>query len=364
MIKAIKYTLALCWPLLGALALTGVGLALLGEPVGEVARLLVEGSWGTANTRCAVLVKTMTLILTGMAVVLPYRAGLFNIGGEGQLFVGGLAAALVGTAGFLPGVPGLHPGACVAAGAVAGAGWALGPALLRTGRGVHEILTTIIFNFLALYIVNHLVQGPFSGGPGLSQTAHVLPSAELPILWQVRAQKLSLGLPLAGLLAVLGTLYLHRMRWGRLSILVGRNPTACRYSGVLVGRQRLVALLLGGAVAGFGGALEVCGLHGTLQARFVPGVGFDGIAVAFLARAEPLACIPAALAIATLRTAGQSLQLELDISKDVVSILEAVTIAAVSIQVAWSKRSWTRNIPASSTANESTGGEKAAGANS
>ena len=129
-------------------------------------------------------------------------------------------------------------------------------------------------------------------------------------------------------------------------------------------RQRLVALLLGGAVAGLGGALEVCGIHGTLQARFVPGVGFDGIAVAFLARAEPLACIPAALAIASLRTAGQSLQLELDISKDIVSILEAVTIAAVAIQVVWSKRSWTKNIPASGMAEEDATEEKGAGATS
>ena len=328
------------WPLLAALLLTCLLLLLLGEPVGAFVRLLFEGSWGSPRDRCTVLTKTMPLILTGLAVAIPYRAGLFNIGGEGQMFAGGLAAAYAGSsvsaALGLPSIAAIP--FCLLSGILAGAAWAFFPAILRTYRGVHEVLTTIIFNFLAFYIVNYIIQGPLSAGEGLAQTSHLDERAMLPVLWRVRIQALSSGILISALVAAAASGYLHRIRWGRISTLVGRNPAACRYAGVNTGRHWLTALLLGGAIAGLGGALDVCGVHGYLQARFAPGYGFDGIAVAFLARAEPWACIPSALAIASLRTAGQTLQLELDISKDIVLILEAILVAGVAIQIAWSRR--------------------------
>ncbi len=328
------------WPLLAALGLTGCLLALLGEPVFEAGRLLLQGSWGTSRDRCVVFAKSIPLILTGLAVAIPYRTGLFNIGGEGQMFVGSLCAAFAGAAmqGQLAPLGPLHAFFAIMAGCVGGALWAFIPAVLKTRRNVHEVLTTIIFNFLAFYIVNTLIQGPLSAGEGLSQTAPVAESARLPVLWQVRAQILSSGLLLSLFMAIAGSVYLHRFRWGRVSGLVGKNATACRYAGVRINRHYFVAMLLGGTAAGLGGALEVCGSNGLLQARFTPGYGFDGIAVAFLARAEPWACIPAALAIATLRTGGQLLQLELDLSKDIVSILEAFMITAVAIQLSFKNR--------------------------
>ena len=336
------------WPLLAAILLTGMLLLILGEPVGDFMRLLVAGSWGSPRDRCTVLGKMMPLILTGLAVAIPFRAGLFNIGGEGQMFVGSLAAAFVGThvsTGMgMSAIPTI--GACLIGGVIAGASWAFIPAILRTRRGVHEVVTTIIFNFLAFYTVNYIVQGPLSSGAGAAQTSTLGEGAMLPVLWRVRVQTLSSGILISALVACVASIYLGRIRWGRISTLVGRNPVACRYAGVRVERQWLVALVLGGGIAGLSGAMEVCGTHGYLQTRFAPGYGFDGIAVAFLARAEPWACIPAALAIASLRTAGQTLQLELGISKEIVLILEAILVAGVAVQIAWSRTRAKAGVPA------------------
>ena len=294
------------------------------------------------------LQKTAPLVLTGLAVVLPLRVGLFNIGGQGQLIFGAMFGAWVAYAaggfGFLGAVLGMVVG--IIAGAFVG--WIAG--VLKARRGVHEVITTIMLNYIAAGVTWWLVTGPMqaegSKTSGIPQTELIPQSAQVGAV-----AKIPIGFVIAVALAVLCWWMLSRSTLGFKFNTVGANKHAARYAGVNISRIVTLSMVLGGGLAGLAGALEA---EGTLF-RFEPAVGgtlgFDGITIALLARANPLATIPAAFLVGVLRTGAAGLQFETGIAPEVVDVLLAMILLFVSIPVLgkWIFRSRADKVNAAST---------------
>lgn len=313
-----------------ALALVSLFLWSTGYSPTAVFRVLVSSTWASPSGLMQIAAKTALLILTGLAVALPYRAGLFNIGGEGQFLWGGLAAAAVGACS-LGALGPLHLILCLLSGILCGAVWGWIAAALKNLRGAHEVISTIMLNFIAFQIINELTLGALNAGGGSSRTAFVSPSATMPVLMSQGAGDTSWGIALSAAIAA-GFSWLLYQTWFGFSLrAVGSNPSACAYSGIAVNRIRSGAMLIGGGCAGLGGALQVTGVDHTFYARFAGSYGFDGIAVAFLALCEPWATIPAALVIATLRAADRSLQLDVALPREIVLMLEGILIVCIAI---------------------------------
>lgn len=292
--------------------------------------VLYQGSIGSASGFLLVLSKMSLLILAGLAVVIPYRTGMFNIGGEGQMITGGLAAAVIG-AWPLQSLGPLHMIFCLLCGTLVGALWGGLAAWLKNARGIHEVIGTIMLNFIALQIVNELALGPFNAGPGTSRTALMLKSSFMPEMLRLGNSNVTWGIVISILLAI-GLHWILYCSWpGFHWRAVGSNPEAAAYSGISVRRARLTAFLIGGGCAGLAGAMQSAGIDHTFYMRFVGGAGFDGIAVAFLALNEPWTVIPSSLAIAVLRAADRALQLDAALPKEFVFMLEGILIVCIAI---------------------------------
>ena len=301
---------------------------------------------GSSSGLTRTLTKTTPLILTGLAVVLPLRVGLFNIGGQGQLLIGAIAAAWVGylTAGLgLLAVP-LAALSGVLFGAVVG----VIAAVLKTSRGVHEVITTIMLNNIAAGIVWWLVTGPFKGksASGIPQTPPIGEGAYLGVVGGV-----PLGFPVAAALAILCAWLLRRTTLGFRFETVGKNRSAAGYAGISIGWVVFLVMAFAGGLAGLAGALEVQGVMHRFEPAIGGTLGFDGITIALLARSNPLWTIPAGFLIGILRTGAAGLQFATGIAPEVVDLLLAITLLLVSIPVlgTWIFRSRAQKVQVAST---------------
>jgi len=294
--------------LLTALAASALMFAAIGIPPWTALATMAEGAFGSRDGIGYTLFYTTDLILAGLAVAVPFRVGLFNIGGEGQAALGGLAVGLLCLA--IGGWPWwmVLPTACAAA-MLFGAGWALLPALMQIRRGSHIVITTIMFNFLAgalmTWLLVDVIRAPADPSP---ETIAFGPGATLPVL--IEGTPLNLCLFLALLLAGLAWIGLYRTVWGYALRVVGESPEAARYAAIPIGRVTLAAMMLGGACAGLIGVNELLGSQHRLELGFTAGVGFLGIAVALMGRAHPLGIIPAALLFGALYQGGAELALD------------------------------------------------------
>lgn len=322
--------LPLLYALLTSFVILSVGLLFCGYSPITFAKVIIQSTWLSPRDILAVLNKASLFILTGLAVAIPYRAGLFNIGGEGQMYIGALTAAVVGALPFAF-LGKFHLIVCVIAAILASCLWAWIAAWLRTARGVHEVISTILLNFTAFYLVNELTFQWLLAEPGSSRTVFVLSSAELPALAEFRAASLTSGIFCSVIIALLLSVLLYFTWHGFAIRAVGENPEASEYSGIRISRTQQLAMVTGGACAGLAGAIETLGINKTFYARFDGGTGFDGIAVAFLALCEPWAVIPSALFLATIRSADRALQLEMNIPKEIVFVVEAVFVICIAI---------------------------------
>ncbi len=291
---------------------------------------LLEGTWGNYYGIGQVLFKATPLILTGLAVALPFRAGLFNIGAEGQLVLGALAAGVLGAA-----LPAATPWpiavACViAASFAAGAAWGAVPGLLKARFGAHEVITTIMLNFVALGLANYLVVAHLR----VPQTLHTSPIVEAARLsrlgsafapWQGSAVSTALFGALLAALAV-GWL-LFRTGTGHAIRAAGLNPRAARTAGISLLGVVTLSMALGGGCAGLVGMNFVQGYKHYYEDGFSGGLGFMGIAVALLGRNHPVGVVLAALLFGTLSQGG--LAINALVPKEIVEILQAVIILAV-----------------------------------
>jgi general nucleoside transport system permease protein len=327
------YLLRSVWAVLAALLVGSILIRLGGsDPLRSYAALF-RGAFleyhGVANT----LVRMSPLILAALAVALPLRAGLFNIGGEGQIYVGALAATV--TALHLPAMPGAtHILVCSLAGAAGGGLWAVVAALLKAYRGINEIIVTLLMNYVAINFVSYVVSGPmmeegapYPYSPEIPDTLflpHVLPETDA-----------HLGVVIGGLLAVVLWAIFRGTHLGFSLAVVGTNVHAARYAGMSVRRHILLSLLVAGALAGLAGTYEVLGLKYRLFHMFSPGYGYDGIVVTFLAGGNPLAVIVAATFLAGLRSGAGMMQRAVGVETTVVEALEGLVIIFVAVSLAF-----------------------------
>ena len=291
---------------------------------------LWEGSLGRLASISETLVWSTPYILAGLAVGLAFRGGLFNIGAEGQLSVGALTAAWVGFA--VSGVPWpLHLLLAISAGAAAGAAWAGLAGWLKARTGAHEVITTIMLNYIALlgtgYLLSGLLKDP-SPFVVVAQTPKVLESARIPALFS--DLRVHWGLVLALALAVACWWLLFRSTIGFAIRTVGLNTSAARYAGISIAGTVVLTMGLSGALAGLAGAIEVLGVNYYHTPGFSVGYGFDSIAVALLGKSHPLGVIPAALLFGALRAGATRMQFVSQIPIDVISIVQGIILLLVA----------------------------------
>jgi ABC-type uncharacterized transport system permease subunit len=321
---------------LGAALLLSAGLvAFMGESPLAALRLLVAGAFGTGDAVGYTLYYATNFIFTGLAVAVAYHAGLFNIGAEGQAYVGGLGVGLVCLAG------GAWPAwvvlpLAVAAGAVFGAAWAFIPAWLQARRGSHVVITTIMFNFIASALMTYLLvnvlikpgqQSPESREFGANAVLPAMHELLAKVGLTVAASPLNLAFVLAlgagGLVWVL----LWRTRWGYRLRVAGASPAAAVYAGINPGRVTIGAMLLSGALAGGLGLNELMGAQHRILLEFPGGAGFVGIAVALMGRNHPVGICAAAVLFGALYQGGSQLSFDLPrINRDFVIVIQGLVI--------------------------------------
>lgn len=333
-------------PVISAILAIAVGSVIIwasGYDPGAAFAALFKGSFGSPKAFGDTLLKSTPLILTGLAVAYGFRAGLFNIGAEGQLFMGGLAAAVVGL--MLGGVSGwVSVPVILLAAILAGAAWAFIPALLKARIGAHEVITTMMFTYIGRYIVSYLVNGPMKEPGPIPQTHAIAPSAQLPRIATLFSEatreafpflnlgRAHTGFAVAIIAAVIIWLILKYTTLGYENRAVGFNRWASEAAGISVQWTTIKALCISGSLAGLAGAAEVLGVHHRLFDQFSSGFGFTGIAVALLAKNHPLGVIPAALLFGALSAGATTMQFEAKVPQDIISIIQALVIFFVAAE--------------------------------
>ncbi|MGC8777468.1 MAG: ABC transporter permease [Candidatus Caldatribacteriaceae bacterium] len=298
-----------------------------GYPPGQAFLALFRGAFGNRNAFGQTLTQATPILFTSLSFLLAFRAGIFNIGIEGQLLMGAFVAAILGNSiPFLP-MP-LHLPLALLGGGLGGALWALFPALLKTYLGAHEVITTMMMSYIALYLTSYFVNYPFKAPGWVAQTKPVAPSALLPRI--LPPTQLSFAFILALFFAVLTFYFLFRTYLGFQIRAVGLNPEVAENRGIRVAPCQVLAFLLSGFVAGIGGAGEVLGVHGKFVDGFSPGYGWDGIAVSLVGRLHPLGCIFASLLFGMLRAGGMTMARVTRVPLDLSLIIQALVIILIS----------------------------------
>jgi general nucleoside transport system permease protein len=327
-------------PILAVALGLALGLAVTrfaGESPWHILQILWKSAFGSGYDFGMTLFYTTPLIFTGLAVAVPFQAGLFNIGAEGQLTLGALAAAVVGA--LCPALPwSVAPVLATAAAILAGTVWGAIPGWLRARRGSHEVINTIMLNFiaagLASYVTLYLLKNPDSQNP---ETRPVGAGYLIHQFGIFGGAPVSLALPLAVMAAVLVWILLWRTVLGYEMRAVGQSEPAARGAGINSGRIRIIAMAVAGGLAGLVGVGEVLGNAGKFRLGFSPEYGFIGIAVALLGRNQPVGVVAAALLFGALHKGAADLDLETEhVTRELSLVLQALIILSVSAKGLWS----------------------------
>jgi ABC-type uncharacterized transport system permease subunit len=274
------------------------------------------------------LVIATPYIFAGLAVAVGFQGGLFNIGAEGQLFVGGLASAYVGySIAGLPWV--IHLPLSLLVGILAGAIWGAIPGLLKARTGAHEVINTIMMNYIAFRLTDHLLQGPMARPDGLPITPEVKPSAYLPALLP-RPVRLHVGFFLALAVAALIYWFLWKTTRGFEIRMVGASSRAARYAGVRITWITVLTMAISGALAGLAGVNQVLGLDHRMVRAFSSGYGFDSIALALLGNSHPVGVVLASLLFGFLRGGAARMQSVAAVPVEIIRIVQGMVIVFIA----------------------------------
>jgi len=340
-----KYRLLeLAAPILGFLASVVVLLiiaALVGESPGKAVAAILRFTVGTGARLATVFSVAIPLFLAGLAISVAFRAGVFNIGAEGQYFVGGLVGALAGI--YLPLPKVIHLPVVVLAAMAGGALWAAIPAILKVTKGVHEVISTIMFNNIAFALVNFLVNGPLSGRGEQSlepQTHKILPSALFGKL-NSAFRAIGLNIPdhvyldysliVAIIMGILVWFLLFRLRFGFEIRAIGVSLDVAKYSGMRVKQVQIGVFLISGALAGLIGLQEIFAIRGHYTFEIASGLGFDGIAIALIGRNSPVGVVFSAILFAFLKQAGYGLQLYTSVPNAIIYVITGLMILFIVV---------------------------------
>lgn len=309
-----------------ALIFSGVLLWIFGANPFETYAAMATGAFGQRYHISETLLRAIPLMLTGLAVGIAFRMLFWNIGAEGQFVWGVIAATWVAL--FLPDLIGGMPQwaflpAMIAAAFVAGAIWGLIPAILKTALGVNEIITTLMFNYVALLWMQYLYTGSWKDpeGFGFPGSAQFPDHAWLPRL-PIDLGRVHYGLVMAVLAAFLLWLVLDRTKWGLEIKVIGKNPQAARYAGMNIARNVLLVMCVSGGIAGLAGFSQVAGVAHRLQNGIAVGDGFTAIIVAWLAKLNPWAILLVSIVLAGLSTGGDQLQITMGLPAAVAGVLQ------------------------------------------
>jgi general nucleoside transport system permease protein len=323
----------------GALGTIGVAYgAMITGAFGDPGAIIVAiGSGDAKEIATAVrpitetLVSATPLIFTGLAVAISFRSGVFNIGVEGQFIMGAFGATVVALVLQDQPAP-LILVASIIAGVLTGGFWGFIPGFLKARTGAHEVITTIMLNYIALQVVLFGLRSEFLRQEGSSQPISKVLSkfVDIPNIFDLPAIRLHYGFLLALLMAVLVSWFLFKTTKGFELRAAGFNLTAARYAGMSAGGSIILAMVLSGALAGLGGSVEVIGTVGQMSNDLSPGYGFTAIALALLAGNRPLGIVAAALLFGALRTGGGLMQIKTGIPVDLLGFIQALVIIFVA----------------------------------
>lgn len=313
-----------------ALALAAVPLAFAGANISTAYIEMFRGVFGSLFAFSEMLTRATPLIFTGLAAALAFRAKLWNIGAEGQLYLGAMAAVAIG-AGIID-APGfiLLP-IIIILGCAAGAAGMAVPAYLKTRFGADEVVTTLLLNFVIIIFLQMMLEGPLQDPMGLGwpQSAPILDQGMLPQL--IDRMRLHSGLIIALVAAVVVQFLLARSVWGFRLRAVGENAAAAQHAGIHVNRTLLTVAIVSGGLAGMAGVSEVAGLKGYLTADLSPGFGYTGIVVAMLAGLSPIGVVISALFIASVFVGADSMSRAMGVSSYLADLVVAMSLLCVLI---------------------------------
>lgn len=321
-------------PIIAILIATIAGALLvlaLGENPFEVYWFLISGSLVGLPNLLVTLQMMTPLIFTGLAVSISFRAGLWNIGVEGQMLFGAMTAGVVGFALPMPGY--LHLPAAILAASFGGAAWAFIPAILRVYLNVNELVVCLMMNPIALLLTGYFATHVFKAPGPTNKFPDILKTASLPtfsLYSQVNAG-LILALVCCALFALINARTVRGFEWK----MMGLSPRFAYYGGIDVPRRAIWVMMLSGAVAGLAGAEQVLGVYGAFYDNFSPGYGFDGIAVAMLANFNPIGVILAAFLFGALNAGSAVLQMMSGLSKYLVQVLQFIIVLVLAAQFSW-----------------------------
>jgi ABC-type uncharacterized transport system permease subunit len=290
-------------------------------------RHLLSGAFGSLDAIKNTLDKTTPLIFCGLAVAIALKAGMFNIGAEGQLYMGAMVYALCGA--YIQGLPPfLHVVLGSILAMIAGGLWAFIPAVLKIKRGAHEVVTTIMLNYIAILFTGYLVTYPFKAPGIIPATVPILKTAKIFEVFP--GSQVSWTLLMALLVSALIYFGLKYMRIGYEITATGINPKAAEAGGIEPNIMRLVAMLISGGLAGLSGGMLIASTYGKFFMNFSPGYGFDGIAIAVLGLSSPGGIIIASIFFGALRAGSLDMDMFAKIPSELISLLQGIMILIIS----------------------------------
>ena len=290
-------------------------------------RAMLMGAFGDLFGVGQTLTQATPIIFTSLAFLISSKAGLFNIGAEGQFLMGAFTSSLAGI--YLEGLPWVvHIPLALLVGAAAGGAWGLIAAVLKARFDAHEVITTMMLSYVAAYLTGYMVNYPFKAPGWVSQTVRIAPSAELPRI--LPPTQLSAGILVALALVAFTAYLLRKTILGYELRAIGLNPSAAECAGISISGGIMAAMFLSGAMAGLGGACEVLGVHRRFIEGFSPGYGWDGLAVALVGGLDPVGSLLASILFGALRSGGMIMTRATKVPLDIVIILQALVILFVA----------------------------------
>lgn len=319
-------------PIVAVSAAVGVGcllIAAVGLNVPNALSAAVHGGLGTSYGLSVTLTTSTPILLTALGMVIAFRCGLFNVGAEGQMYLGGLASVLIDTMHLGLG-PVFQITLSLLAAFVAGGVWAAIPGYLKAVRNTNIIITTLLLNYVGQYLISFLVHGPMRA---VVDNPYADPHSmavlyKLPVIWP--GTELNIGFPLAILAVLFFSFLLFRTGLGVEFRVIGSSPKAAVTSGINMVSRTTLAMMISGGLAGLGGAVEIMGVQYRLLDGFVSGMGYTGIVVAILGGTSPVAVFPAALLFGFLDNASTYMQQMAAVPNPIISVIEGVIVLFLS----------------------------------
>lgn len=293
----------------------------------DLFKTIWKGSFGNQKKALDSLIYITPMVFTGVAHSIAFRTGLFNIGVSGQFVLGMVGAGIVG---LIPGLsPFIHIPLMIVAGIVAGGLWAAIPGYLKAKVGTNEVVNTIMMNYIALYFANWVVLRTIFTVKGKARTPNIMDGAQMMKI--ASGSRASWAIVIAVIFAILAYVLLWKTRTGYELRAVGINPHGSEYGGINIAKNTVLAMVISGAIAGIGGAMHVSGtILNVTDMGSLPSYGFDGIAVALLAKNNPIGCIASAILFGALRASSRTLQIS-GIPKQIVFLIQGIIIIFVAV---------------------------------